>query len=100
MAQCKSERRACRSLIAGEEGGVGKANVIVAIVERVRSIDVWRCCIFAWEMLESGFVAGEIVVSSAFNCDWEVIYSVLGPIPNGAGTMLLRVVFLFLQLGS
>ena len=25
----------------------------------------------------------------------EVIYPVLGPIPNGAGTMVLRVVFLF-----
>ena len=29
-------------------------------------------------------------------CGWEVIYPVLGPIPNGAGTMVLRVVFLFL----
>ena len=25
-------------------------------------------------------------------CGWEVIYPVLGPIPNGAGTMVLRVV--------
>ena len=35
------------------------------------------------------------VTSSA--CGWEVIYPVLGPIPNGAGTMVLRVVFLFLR---
>ena len=30
-------------------------------------------------------------------CGWEVIYPVLGPIPNGAGIMVLRVVFLFLN---
>ena len=30
-------------------------------------------------------------------CGWEVIYPVLGPIPNGAGTMVLRGVFLFLK---
>ena len=29
-------------------------------------------------------------------CGWEVIYPVLSPISNGAGTMVLRVVFLFL----
>ena len=44
---------------------------------------------------------GEIVIShsSYDRCGWEVIYPVLGPIPNGAGTMVLRVVFLFLPPG-
>ena len=31
-------------------------------------------------------------------CGWEVIYLVLGLIANGAGTMVLRVVFLFLYV--
>ena len=35
-------------------------------------------------------------VSAALYCGWEVIYPVLGPIPNGADTMVLRGVFLFL----
>ena len=40
---------------------------------------------------------GRGIFMHVFACGWEVIYPVLGPIPNGAGTMVLRVVFLFLS---
>ena len=36
MPQWKSERRACKSVMAGEVGGAGRASVGAELVERMR----------------------------------------------------------------
>lgn len=54
MPQCKSERRGCRSVIAGVVSCVGRANVHIDIVERVRSVEAWRGSIVASEMRDRG----------------------------------------------
>ena len=58
----------------------------------------WSWPHMPYGMLTSGKTLTGVRLSE--RCGWEVIYPVLGPIPNGAGTMVLRVVFLFLALAA
>ena len=47
-------------------------------------------------LISNGEKPSHLLLPPSIECGWEVIYPVLGPIPNGAGTMVLRGVFLFL----